>query len=438
MRILVVCNGYPPRGRWGTEFYTRELVQGLRSRGHELAVLHPERSGARPRYELEELEEDGVHVALLHNPGDARKRFEESYRDERVEARFAELVERTSPTIVHFTYLLWGLSVRLPVVARRLGVPSVATLTDYGTLCHRAQMFDHRLTRCFGPHPAAVCARCIREPGPYDLEPWKLALKRGLVRALAGVGGAGRVVVARDVERREACVREALDALDALVAPTHGLGEVFRRAGVPADKLMELVYSLDEEPYRAVRGAPPPQPPRFGFLAQFAPHKGLGTLVEAAAILDRRAPSRAWEVVLHGGRPQGRNALYASRVLDGAERRRVRVAAPFAPDEAPGVIAGLSAVVLPSAWDENAPLSVLQARAVGVPVLGTDVPGIAEVVGDPGRLVPVGDAAALAERMEAVLDGEIGRDPDPGLPLPLDRHLDRIEALYARIAGRAG
>ena len=94
MRILVVSNGYPPRGGFGTEFYTRELVLGLARRGHFASVLHPERGGGRPRYALERVSEDGVPIALLHNPGDPRKRFESSYRDEGVERAFAEHLER--------------------------------------------------------------------------------------------------------------------------------------------------------------------------------------------------------------------------------------------------------------------------------------------------------------------------------------------------------
>ena len=85
MKVLVVSNGYPPRGGFGTEFYTRELVRGLARRGHAVSVLHPERSGARERFTVERVEEDGVPLALLHNPGDADKRFATSYRDERVE-----------------------------------------------------------------------------------------------------------------------------------------------------------------------------------------------------------------------------------------------------------------------------------------------------------------------------------------------------------------
>ena len=33
MRVLVVCNGFPPSGQWGTEFYSHQLATGLAGRG---------------------------------------------------------------------------------------------------------------------------------------------------------------------------------------------------------------------------------------------------------------------------------------------------------------------------------------------------------------------------------------------------------------------
>src|SRR5262245_51961628 len=266
MKCLVVSNGYPPRGGFGTEFYTRELVRGLARRGHAVSVLHPERSGARPRYTLEAVREDGVPVFLLHNQGDPGKRFTPSYRDEEVERVFAELLARERPDVVHFTYLLWGLSLRLPEVARAQGIPSVATLTDYGLLCHRGQMFDASLARCGGPHPPERCARCIRTPSPAEHDPAARLARGAAAEALALAGGLGRVPVAADLAEREREVRRALDALARLIAPTHSFLELFARAGVPRRKLVPLVYSFDEAPYRARRGAAPRERVRFGFL----------------------------------------------------------------------------------------------------------------------------------------------------------------------------
>lgn len=430
MRILVVSNGYPPRGQWGTEFYTAELVRGLRVRGHELSVLHPERSGTRPRYTLERVVEDGVELLLLHNQGDPKKSFADSYTNARVEELVRAELRRLRPDVVHFTYLLWGLSVRLPEIARAEGAATVVTLTDYGLLCHRGQMFDHRLERCFGPHPAATCARCIREPSAYDHSGARLVARRAAVRVLAAAGGVGRVVVTGDVAARESAVRRAFEHVDHFVAPTRNVEEIFRGAGVPAERLTRLCYAFDETPYAALRGRAPEQPPRIGFLGQFGPHKGLATLVAAAELAARRRPELAWEVVLHGA-PSPRHARYAPEVLARADPRRVRRAPAFAMHEAPGVIAALSAVALPAAWDENAPLSLLQARALGVPVLASDVPGISEIVehGRHGRLFPVGDAAALAEAIEAVAEGRLGRVP-AGLPLSLAAHLEGLEQLY--------
>ena len=56
------------------------------------------------------------------------------------------------------------------------------------------------------------------------------------------------------------------------------------------------------------------------------------------------------------------------------------------------------AAILSSTW-ENFPHTVVEALAVGTPVIATDVGGVAEVVhdGENGLLVPAGDAAALAD-----------------------------------------
>jgi len=65
------------------------------------------------------------------------------------------------------------------------------------------------------------------------------------------------------------------------------------------------------------------------------------------------------------------------------------------------------ASVLTSAW-ENFPHTVVEALAVGTPVLGTAVGGVAEVVrdGENGLLVPPGDPDAFAEALRRFLGDE--------------------------------
>lgn len=440
MRLLIVSNGFPPRGQWGTEYYTHELVRGLRAAGHEIGILHPDRSGARERFAIERVEEDGFPIFLIHNAGDPRKSFADSYVSAGVEQAFGAVLDEFQPDLVHFVYLLWGLSVRMPLVAKERGLPTVATLTDYGLLCHRGQMYDWRLSRCQGPHPAETCARCIREPSPYDDTPPRVAAKRMAVRALASVGGGGRVVVTGDVEEREAAVRASLDSLDALIAPTRVLADAFVRFGVSREKLETLVYAIDPRPYACARPEPPAigdpgnEVIRFGFLGQFTPHKGLGTLLEAVEIMEHRLPESVepWTVRLYGRPVGGRHKRFASAVFDAYRGTRVVVCDPFPSFEAPLVLADLHAVVLPSEWDENAPLTVLQCRAAGVPLIASDVHGVAEVVEDGvhGRLFPMGDAEALADRMREVVLGRVGRTGRCDLPVSQADHIARVTEIY--------
>ena len=81
LRVVLVSNGFPPIGHWGTEFYTHQLAVGLQARGHTVTVLCPRRDGTQPRYTLERRVEDGIEVVEVHNAGDPRKRFEDSWRN---------------------------------------------------------------------------------------------------------------------------------------------------------------------------------------------------------------------------------------------------------------------------------------------------------------------------------------------------------------------
>jgi glycosyltransferase involved in cell wall biosynthesis len=66
-------------------------------------------------------------------------------------------------------------------------------------------------------------------------------------------------------------------------------------------------------------------------------------------------------------------------------------------------LAAADLVVLPSRW-EGLPLTLLEALAVGRPVVGSDIAGIADVLpGDAGGLVPAGNPVALAEAIVARL-----------------------------------
>jgi glycosyltransferase involved in cell wall biosynthesis len=440
MKLLLVSRGFPPRGRWGTEFYTHQLARGLAARGHEVAILHAVRDPARERGSIEVLRSDGFRVFVVANPPDPSKPLADSYRNDAVERAFDGLLERERFELVHFNYLLWGLSVRLPGIARARGLPTVLTLTDFGLLCHRGQMFDWRSRDCGGPHPAATCARCIREPSSYDAHGFALLAKRIAVRAAASIGGAGRVVTTADVALREKTITAAAASIDRFIAPTKALAEVFARAGFERERIEELTYAFDETPFVAARAEPEGELVRIAFLGQYAPHKGPHVLLDAVRIMAHRLPESVepWRVEFYGDSAGERYRDYVAQAMSDADER-VSIHGSIEHAEVPELFRRLSAVVVPSLWMENAPFAALQARAAGVPIFASDVRGLAEVVEAPrfGEVFPPGDARALADLLRDVVLRKRRRVEQPGLALDFAGHVDRIEAVYARVREEA-
>jgi glycosyltransferase involved in cell wall biosynthesis len=86
--------------------------------------------------------------------------------------------------------------------------------------------------------------------------------------------------------------------------------------------------------------------------------------------------------------------------------------------DVPDILARAGIFVLATLW-EGLPLAVIEAMMSGVPVVASNVGGVAEAVqhGATGLLVPPGDAGALSDALRALLDdaerrreyGEAGR-----------------------------
>jgi glycosyltransferase involved in cell wall biosynthesis len=81
---------------------------------------------------------------------------------------------------------------------------------------------------------------------------------------------------------------------------------------------------------------------------------------------------------------------------------QVRWLAPVKPEEVVETIRKYDALVVPSVWLETGPLVVLEAFAAGVPVIGSRLGGIAEMVRDgvDGLLFEVGKPEDLADKIQ--------------------------------------
>lgn len=149
--------------------------------------------------------------------------------------------------------------------------------------------------------------------------------------------------------------------------------------------------------------APLPHAPVFLMIARLLKNKGVREYGEAAVRLKRSHPmARCLLVGYFEEGPDGIDRSDLERWIAGGLEYAGKL------DDVRPALAACSVYVLPS-YREGTPRSVLEAMAIGRPVITSDAPGCRETVVDGlnGFLVPVGDAESLHERMARLAD-----DPD--------------------------
>jgi glycosyltransferase involved in cell wall biosynthesis/GT2 family glycosyltransferase len=391
VRVLLVHHGYPPASTGGSEVYTRALARRL-SRDHEVAVLHRSADPGRPDHEVTEGRVDGIRVLSLNNLRREVSGFE-SYRDARAAATVAAaILVPLRPEVVHVGHLT-GLSTGIVFEARRRGAAVALTLHDFWTVCPLGQLLNRRLEVCPGPEPRR-CLGCVGSQVAMAT-PTARALGRRL--PLAGAAGAllsrVRPSSAGRIAERLAEMHEVLRAADVLLSPSRFLRDRLRALGAPP---IEYLPNGHEPLVPHPRRPDPAGRVRIGFVGAAIPSKGVHVLARAFRSLgDSSAALR-----IHGPFPP----YHGDSGYEGEVRRLLGERAgdslkgPFPHEELPRILSEIDVLVVPSLWEENAPLTVEEAFQARIPVVVSGHGGLAERVrdGEGGLRFRPGDAADLA------------------------------------------
>ncbi len=244
---------------------------------------------------------------------------------------------------------------------------------------------------------------------------------------------------------RAAPALRALEArLPARVEATIAIsGEVARRfAGLPGAERIHVVPPVGPVPapgrsaeqVRADLGVGP-DTDLVVTPARLHPQKDLHLLLDVADAVRARRPGLRWFVFGEGGQRAELEAEIARRDLGTTVHLAGR--RPDVDDE----LAAADVVAITSRW-ESGPLVVLEALALGRPVVSTAVGLVPDVVGPAeGAVVPVGDPGAFASALVEVLErgdrgaGDLGAAPAAvqGSSLHPEALADAVAAVYREV-----
>ena len=361
--LLTVNNYHYPRG--GAEVVFLEQNRLFENQGYDVVPFCMTHADNLPSpysdYFVDEIE-FGSNYSLL----ESALRVPKVIYSREAQKKLNRLIDKTQPDAAQLHNIYHHISPSILSTLKSRNVPVMMTLHDLKLACPSYKMLasDGICERCKGGKLHNVIRhRCVKDSLALSAVVY---LESSLHRMLGTY---------------EKCV-------DTFIVPSQFFKSKLAEWGVDTNKMVHVPNFVDAQAFEPGDGAGK----YFLYFGRLAPEKGVGTLLEACA-------SVGVPLKLVGTGPEEEALKASADRLDanvdfcgyqtGADLHRL--------------VREARAVVLPSEWYENGPMSVLESYALGTPVLGADIGGIPEMIrdGETGVIFPSENAEALSEVLAA-------------------------------------
>ncbi|MEO9876458.1 MAG: glycosyltransferase [Anderseniella sp.] len=383
MRIAYLTNRYPAASH---SFIRREIIE-LEELGFEIMRVSIRPSGEDVVDEQDRMEATKTKIVLDGS-------------------RLAIVGRATLEAVAHFNSFLRGF-----VLAFRVGRRS-----EQGLLWHIFYLIE-----------ALVMTRWCRDTGVEHIHAHfgtNSATVAMLVNALGGIQYSFTVHGPDEFDRPEGIyLGEKIRRSNFVVAvSSYGRSQLMRWVEIAHWDKIKVVHCGIDQSFVEADPITPPQIKRLVCVARLARQKGLALLVEACAILKKRDVE--FEVVLVG---DGELRSYIEAQIDQlGVHDVVKIIGWLTGEQVRDEIHAAKVLVLPS-FAEGLPVVIMEAMALGRPVIATYTAGIPELLkpGVNGWLVPAGDVEAFADAMQEAINcstSKIEKMGRAGRQRVLERH----------------
>ncbi|MFA6099416.1 MAG: glycosyltransferase family 4 protein [Patescibacteria group bacterium] len=402
MKILHVHKFSDLRG--GAEFYMHQLMAHQKKQGHEVHIFST-RSGQETGFEDEKYFVTRHAYDKTEGVGQDIKKAASFIWNAPARKSFARMLKDIKPDVIHLHNIYHHLSTSLLAEVRSSGIPCVQTLHDYKLACPNYKMFTE----------GKACERC---KGGHYCQAIRHDCLNGFWFDVLAVAEMNMTKFKQSYER----------TVKTFICPSEFMKNKMTEWGEPPGKLKHLANPVDmPEKISDDRGKGP-----YVYIGRLAAEKGLDAVIKAFA----RLPSS--ELLVIG---EGPERLSLQRMADELSASNIKFLGFQSGEALVGFRSRARALIMPTLMYENSSLAILEALAWSVPVIGSDIGGIPELVKDgingflvkPGKVdawieaIEQMEAFTLSQRLEM---GEAGREiakKDHNW----EDHLKQLENIYS-------
>lgn len=336
MRVLLANKFYYPRG--GDCVAMLNTEQALQHRGHEVAVYamqHPlNMSSPWSKYWPSEVTFDGP----LSN------KFKTVHRllgSNEVAQSFSHLLNDFKPDVVHLHNIHSQLSPVLARLAHKHGCRVVWTMHDYKLVCPAYTCLNSNGERCehciTGSKWNVVKHRCMKGSLVASVAAWAEAMRWKLSKLMLWT--------------------------DAVICPSQFMANILIKAGVAPNKIA-VIPNFTDSTTNVVSN----RDNYYCYVGRLAPEKGIKALLQVAS----RLPYQL--------KVAGTGALEQELRMHYCQCKNIEFLGQLNHEQVQTLVSHAQALVTPSQWYENNPISIIEALTAGTPVVGTRMGGIPELI----------------------------------------------------------
>ena len=397
MKVVHSLGWYFPDTTGGTEVYVSQLVKELHKQGIDGVI-----AAARDGYQNDTYSHEGIEVfryPVHPSPSQQQLRGLVPYGGF---DQFVSWLSKQNADIYHQHSMVGGCGIHHLEAARKLGLRTVVTVHLPGTICLRGSMMLYGSSACDGHVETVRCGVC-----------W--AMSKGLTYPLAAVCGHLPKSISRPFAKKEGPLSASLATptivethlsqlqklsvlADRTIAISNWLYEALIVNGFPPDKLVLCQTGIVRKQVATnAKARIDPGPLRVGFLGRLVKEKGIDILINAF----KRLPGEVdITLSIYGINSEDKSYEQKLRLLAKTDPR-IDFKDPIAPENSMDTLRLFDLVAIPSQFLETGPLVALEAHQAQIPVLASNLGGLAERIrnGIDGLLVPAGDEKAWSEAL---------------------------------------
>lgn len=393
IKILMLIGWYFPDSIGGSEYYVHMLSNELVKLGYDVVIAAPTSDKKPKKYIYKGNQVYRYPVSVNPTKKELRGEVNPTYFDE-----FQKIFSEINPKIVHIHSLTRGCGFYHARYVKEMGLPLIFTVHMAEVTCVRGTMMLWGEVPCDGEMQVQRCTACFYNKNGIpkflsktisNIPPF---LKKGLFSK-------------NYVSSRINSVNELMNMTDSIVVVCNWLKEVLTNNNVDSDKIKLIKHALPSDIIKKgklVQKVVTP-PTVIAYIGRIIRIKGIDILIKSFKQLTKFNNT---ELHIHGMPRTNEeieyfNYLKKISLLD----NRIKFCGKFGEEERDNIMKSIDILAVPSVCFETGPLVVLEAFAYGIPVIGSNIGGIAELIedGKNGILAKWGDVNSWTDKMEELL-----------------------------------